>query len=150
MVEYLRFVPVIKNIVSWLQTHPLGLVTLGFGHCKPHERICQKRMLEREPARLEEEGLAPSHLLPIPVLSPQHCFFISVQDFLPTAATKSSPIETPAPFNQCPPQRSGSQGHNSRDPWLQTGESLQQEALVLQWGVAPAPCNATKTQHSHK
>ena len=70
MVEYLRFVPVIKNIVSWLQTHPLGLVTLGFGHCKPHERICQKRMLEREPARLEEEGLAPSHLLPIPVPDP--------------------------------------------------------------------------------
>ena len=46
MIEYLRFVPVIKNIVSWLQTHPLGLVTLGFGHCKPHERNCQKKMLE--------------------------------------------------------------------------------------------------------
>lgn len=56
MVEYLRFVPVIKNIVSWLQTHPLGFVMLGFGHCKPHGRICQTRMLEREPARLEEEG----------------------------------------------------------------------------------------------
>lgn len=102
MIEYLSFVPVVKNIVSWPQTHPLGLVTLGFGHCKPHERICQKGMLEREHERLEEEGTCCFPSASHSSTAPQHCFFISIQDCLPTAAMKSSPTETPAPLNQPP------------------------------------------------
>lgn len=102
MIEYLRFAPVVKNIVSWPQTYPLGLVTLGFRHCKPHERVCQKGMLERERARLEEEGTCFFPSASHSGTAPQHCFFISIQDCLPTAATKSSPTETRAPLNQPP------------------------------------------------